>query len=412
MSDFLQLAFVLVVLLSATKLAGLLSTRLGQPAVLGELLAGLLLGPSVLNILHAPFVTSTHLEASMHELAELGVIFLMFIAGLEVEVDELRKAGKVATFAGVLGVLTPLLLGWGLAAAFGYDLQRALFVGILMTATSVSISAQTLIELKVLRSRVGVALLGAAVLDDVLVILVLSLFIAIVSGDGGIAELLLTLARMVLFLGATLLIGRRIVPPVMASVSRWPISQPVLSVAIVLTLLLAWSAEYIGGVAAITGAFLAGLLVARTPQHTQVDCGMQGLAYGFLVPIFFASIGLQTDARVISAHSLLFVVLVCLVAIISKIVGCGIGARLGGVPRREALQIGIGMVSRGEVGLIVASVGIAAGIIGQELFAATVVMVLVTTLVTPLLLRWSFRRPAANAPSVSDGTEQPLISSE
>jgi Kef-type K+ transport system membrane component KefB len=198
----------------------------------------------------------------------------------------------------------------------------------------------------------------------------------------------------------------------MRRVSRWPISQPVLSVAIVLTLLLAWSAEYIGGMAAITGAFLAGVLVARTPQHTQVDRGMQGLAYGFLVPIFFASIGLQTDARVISGDNVLFVVLVCLVAIISKIIGCGIGARLGGVGNREALQIGVGMVSRGEVGLIVASVGIAAGIIGQELFAATVVMVLVTTLVTPLLLRWSFRRRATEVANVTDGSEQPLISSE
>jgi Kef-type K+ transport system membrane component KefB len=412
MSDFLQLAIVLVLLISATKLAGLLSTRLGQPAVLGELIAGLLLGPSVINILHAPFVTSIHLEATIDELAEFGVIFLMFIAGLEVEVDELRKAGKVATFAGILGVLTPLLFGWGLAAAFGYDMQQALFVGILMTATSVSISAQTLIELKVLRSRVGVALLGAAVLDDVLVILVLSLFIAVVSGDGGIVELLITVVRMMLFLGGTIIIGRRIVPPIMRRVARWPISQPVLSVAIVLTLLLAWSAEYVGVVAAITGAFLAGVLVARTPQHTQVDRGMQGLAYGFLVPIFFASIGLQTDARLIGGDSLVFVVLVCLVAIVSKIVGCGIGARLGGVPPREALQIGIGMISRGEVGLIVASVGIAAGVIGQDLFAATVVMVLVTTLVTPLLLRWSFRRLATQAANGSDGSEQSLVSPE
>jgi Kef-type K+ transport system membrane component KefB len=412
MSDFLQLALVLVLLLSATKLAGLLSTRLGQPAVLGELLAGLLLGPSLVDILHAPFVTSTHLDATIHELAEFGVIFLMFIAGLEVEVDELRKAGKVATFAGVLGVLTPLLLGWALAAAFGYDMQRALFVGILMTATSVSISAQTLIELKALRSRVGVALLGAAVLDDVLVILVLSVFLAIVSGSGGIMEVLITVVQMALFLAGTILIGRRVVPALMRHVSRWPISQPVLSVAIVLTLLLAWAAEYVGGVAAITGAFLAGVLVARTPQHTQVDRGMQGLAYGFLVPIFFASIGLQTDARAIGGESIVLAVLVCLVAILSKIIGCGIGARLGGVSTREALQIGVGMVSRGEVGLIVASVGIAAGIIGQELFAVTVVMVLVTTLVTPLLLRWSFRRPAPKAPNIAGGAEHPLSSSE
>lgn len=185
MSDFLQLVLVLGILISTTKVAGLVSTRLGQPAVLGELIAGLLLGPTVLNMLHAPFLTNEHLETTVLEFAEFGVIFLMFIAGLEIEVEELQKSGWVALYAGVLGVITPLLMGWGLASLFGYDTQRALFVGVLLTATSVSISAQTLIELGALRSRVGVALLGAAVLDDVLVILLLSLFLALLYRKKG-----------------------------------------------------------------------------------------------------------------------------------------------------------------------------------------------------------------------------------
>jgi Kef-type K+ transport system membrane component KefB len=244
-------------------------------------------------------------------------------------------------------------------------------VGVLLTATSVSISAQTLIELGALRSRVGVALLGAAVLDDVLVILVLSLFLAIATGANSIIDIVVTIARMALFLGGAVIVGRRIIPALARRVTRWPISQPTVSLAIVVTLLLAWSAEYIGAVAAITGAFLAGVLFARTPQRNQIDRGLQGLAYGFLVPVFFASIGLRTDARQVSGGILIFTILICLVAIVSKVLGCGLGAYLGGVNRREALQIGVGMVSRGEVGLIVASVGIASGIIGQELFAVT-----------------------------------------
>ncbi len=410
MSDFLQLALVLTILISATKLAGLFSTRLGQPAVLGELLAGLVLGPTVLNLLHAPFVTNEHLESTVLELAELGVVFLMFIAGLEIEVDELRKSGKVAGFTGTLGVLMPLLMGWGLASIFGYNQQQALFIGVLLTATSVSISAQTLIELGKLRSRVGVALLGAAVLDDVLVILVLSVFLAVAGGGGGALEVGVTIARMALFLVGAALLGARVIPPLVNRVARWPLSQPVVSVAIVTTLLLAWSAEYVGQVAAITGAFLAGVLFARTQQHRQIERGMQGLAYGFFVPIFFASIGLRTDAGVLGGNIVLFAALICVVAIVSKVLGCGVGARFGGATSREALQIGVGMISRGEVGLIVASVGISAGIIGEEIFAVAVIMVLVTTLVTPLLLRMVFRAPAEAANTGVEQREQPVIS--
>jgi Kef-type K+ transport system membrane component KefB len=402
MSNFLQLILVLAIIVSASKLAGLVSTRLGQPAVLGELLIGVILGPSLLNILHAPFITNTHLEETVLEFAELGVVFLMFIAGLEIEMDELRRSGKIATFAGALGVVTPLLLGGALALGFGYGWETAIFIGILMAATSVSISAQTLIELGQLRTRVGVALLGAAVFDDVLVILVLSLFIALAGGTGGAGEVIFTILRIALFIGVTLLIGVRVVPWLTSRVARWPISQPVLTTAIVVTLLLAWSAEYLGAVAAISGAFLAGILFGRTAQHSEIVRGMQGLAYGFLAPIFFASIGLRTNVGLLTSSVLLFTALICVVAIVSKIVGCGIGGRLGGLNNRESLQLGIGMMSRGEVGLIVATVGISAGIIGDEIFAVTVAMVLVTTLLTPILLRLAFRStptPAERRPA-------------
>ncbi|HEX5691027.1 MAG TPA: cation:proton antiporter [Roseiflexaceae bacterium] len=396
MSDFLQLLLALVIIIAGAKLAGLLSTRLGQPAVLGELMAGLVLGPTLLNIFGWSFFTNSHLQETVFELAELGVILLMFIAGLEIDLGEMRKSGKVAIFAGVLGVLTPLALGFGAALPFGYDAQQALFVGVLLTATSVSISAQTLLELGRLRSRVGLALLGAAVIDDVLVILVLSLFVALASGGGSVMDVLLIIARMALFLVGAVLLGLWLFPRLINRVSRWPVSQPVLTTAIVMALLLSWSAEVIGAVAAITGAFLAGMMFARTTFQHQIEEGASRMAYSFFVPIFFASIGLHTNARLLDGNLIWFTLLICVVAIVSKLIGSGLGARLAGMNNRESIQVGTGMISRGEVGLIVASVGIAEGLIAEELFAVTVVMVLVTTLATPLLLRLVFREPTSH----------------
>jgi Kef-type K+ transport system membrane component KefB len=395
MTPFLQLLLALAIIISGAKLAGLLSTRLGQPAVLGELLAGLVLGPTLLNMFGWSFFTSAHLQDTVFELAELGVVLLMFVAGLEIDLGEMRKSGKVALLAGALGVLAPLLLGFAAALPFGYPARSALFVGVLLTATSVSISAQTLLELGWLRSRVGLALLGAAVIDDVLVILILSLFVALASGGGGVGAVLLIVIRMALFLAGVVLLGVWLFPRLVNRVARWPISQPTLTLAIVVMLLLAWSAEVIGAVAAITGAFLAGVLFARTRRRHEIEEGISRIAYAFFVPIFFASIGLHTNARLLDGGLIWFTLLICAVAIVSKLLGSGLGARLAGLSNREALQVGTGMISRGEVGLIVASVGISNGIIGPDVFAVTVVMVLITTLVTPPLLRLALReRPA------------------
>jgi Kef-type K+ transport system membrane component KefB len=412
MLPFMQLLLALVIIISAAKLMGLASLRLGQPAVLGELLAGVVLGPTLLHMFNWSFFTSTHLQDTIRELAELGVVFLMFIAGLEIDLDEMRHSGKIAALAGVLGVLAPLMLGALVALPFGYNPAKAIFIGVLLTATSVSISAQTLLELGRLRSRVGLALLGAAVIDDILVILILSFFVALAGGSsGGFFDVAVIMARMALFMAGAVLLGARIIPPLTERIARWPISQPVLTATIVLTMLLAWSAEVIGAVAAITGAFLAGLLFARTRYKHAIEDGMAHIAYGFFVPIFFASIGLQTNARLLSGNLLWFAVAICAIAIVSKMLGSGIGARIGGLPNREALQVGAGMISRGEVGLIVASVGISNAIIGEEVFAVTVVMVLVTTLVTPPLLRLVFREPrrveveAAEPPVVSTRSE-------
>lgn len=391
MSPVLQLLLEFSILITVAKLAGLVSTKLGQPAVLGEILAGLLLGPSFINLQALPFFTSAHLPETISELAEIGVILLMFLAGLEVDLGQMRKSGRVVVFAGLLGVAMPWLMGLGVALPFGYPTVEALGIGLLLTATSVSISAQTLLELGVLRSREGIALLGAAVVDDVVVILLVSIFLALTGGAaGGIGDVALLLLRVVLFFAVFGVLGWLFVPRLLDRVDRLPISQGLLATAVVLALFFAWSAEVIGGVAMITGSFLAGVFAGRARTHHRILEGVSVLTYTFFVPIFFVNIGLHANIWDLSGSLIWFTVVLTVVAILSKVLGSGLGARLGGFSNSESLRLGIGMISRGEVGLIVAQLLVAQQVVPAEIITVAVIMVLVTTLVTPPLLRASF----------------------
>lgn len=395
MSPVLQLLLELAIIIAFAKALGYLSTRLDQPAVLGEILAGLILGPSFINIQGLPFLDAPHLGETISELAELGVILLMFLAGLEADLAQMRKAGKVVLLAGVLGVVVPLILGTATALPFGYEMAPAIGIGLLLTATSVSISAQTLLELGVLRSREGVALLGAAVVDDVLAIVLLSLFVAVAGGSGdGAGSVLLLLGRVFLFAAVFGVLGWFLVPPFLDKLDSLPISQGVLAGAVVLALLFAWAAEVVGGVALITGSFMAGVFAGRAAVHERVFEGVSALTYGFLVPIFFVNIGLHANIWALDGSLILVTILLTLVAIISKVLGSGGGALLGGFNRGESLRLGIGMVSRGEVGLIVAQLLVAAAIVPAETITIAVIIVLITTLVTPPLLRQTFARRA------------------
>jgi len=393
MSIFLQLAFLIAVILLAAKAAGYLSVRLGQPSVLGELLVGILLGPSLLNLLHLPFIDGEHLGATIKELGELGVLLLMFIAGLELHLNELTRNIKVSAYAGIMGVLTPVVLGTGTGLLFGFEMEPALFLGLTLGATSVSISAQTLMELRVLRTRVGLGLLGAAVFDDVMIILLLSIFLAVVSGGTSAVGILWILAKMVIFLVASTAFGLYVLPKLVRITRKLPISQGVLSLAMVVLLFYGVAAEVVGGMAAITGSFLAGLMFARCEEKERLEQGVAALAYGLFVPIFFVSIGLEVDVRDLRGEALVLTGVIILVAIASKFFGSGLGARWAGFTWRESWQMGAGMVSRGEVGLIVANVGIGAGLVGGSEFSAIVGMVLATTIVTPPMLRALFAEP-------------------
>lgn len=395
--EFLNFIAALSIIIVASKTAGLISVRVGQPAVLGELLAGIILGPTFLNMLGAwpVFSEDEHLGEAIQIMAEIGVLLLMMLAGLELDLGEMLSSGKAASLSGTLGVVVPLVLGYGTAVLFGLGRNEALFMGLALSATSVSISAQTLMELNVLRSRVGLTLLGAAVFDDILVILLLSLA-SIFAGAGGgdVSGILLTLLRIVLYLGAAIVAGLYVLPRITTWIDRLPISQGTLAFVLVATLLFGWAAEAIGGIAAITGAFLVGLFLARTPHRQGLETGVGALAYGFFVPIFFVSIGLAVDLRAISGSAWIFAGVITLVAIASKIIGSGGGARVSGFNWLESLQLGIGMVSRGEVGLIVASFALTSGMLSRENFSIAVFMVIVATLVTPPMLRYAFREQA------------------
>jgi Kef-type K+ transport system membrane component KefB len=409
MTTFLQLAFLLSVILLSAKLAGYLSVRLGQPSVLGELLVGILLGPSLIDLLNLPFIDHA-LTDTIAELGEMGVLLLMFIAGLELHLDELKRNTRVAAFAGFLGVLVPTVLGWATGRLFGMNNPTAIFLGLTLGATSVSISAQTLMELKVLRSRVGLSLLGAAVFDDILVILVLSIFLALVAGAGSLGGILWILLRMIAFLALSMAFGLWALPWLMHRVSHLPISQGVLTLALVVMLGYGLAAELVGGMAAITGAFIAGLMMARSRERERVEHGVHALAYSLFVPIFFINIGLSINARTLQIEMILFAFVITLTAILGKWLGAGIGARLGGLELREAVQVGAGMVSRGEVGLIVAAVGIEAGLVLPDEFSAIIVMVLISTLVTPPILRSLFAREKQKAEKTSLKSDQDAVS--
>jgi Na+:H+ antiporter len=319
-------------------------------------------------------------------LADIGVILLMFMAGLETDTVAMKQAGKASMLTAVGGVILPLVAGLLVGQAFGMEWHHALFLGAVLTATSVSISAQTLRELGRLRSREGSTILGAAIIDDVLGVLVFALVVSL-SGGG---NMLMTVGKMVLFFPIAWFIGDKVVPVLVRWERHLHHREASLALLLGLVLVYAWAAEALGSVAAITGAYLLGVVVARHADEGHiVHDGTAAIGYAFFIPIFFINIGLQAHAEGLLAAPLLTIVLIVL-AIATKIVGGGLGAWLGGFKRRSSLQIGVGMVSRGEVALVIAGAGLASGLLDGNLFSVLVVVTLATTLVTPPLLRLAF----------------------
>jgi len=400
MTPFLQLILALIIIIAGAKVGGWLAGRLRQPAVLGELLVGLLLGPSLLDLLSWPVFANAHepelLHETVSELAGLGVICLMFLAGLEIDLPTMLRGGRASLLTGLSDVSVSLILIALATLLFGYQVPAALFVGIVLTATSVGISAQTLLELGKLRTREGLTLLSAAVLDDLLVILLLAVFTALTDSEVNPAAILIVLLHMIVYLGLAVA-GCFLLPRLVDWVERQAISEGLASLVLVTSLLFAWSAEIVGGLAAITGAFIAGLGFGRSHLRDEIMRAMHPITYAFLIPVFFVHIGLEIDLHQLTTTDLPLALVLVVVAILAKVLGCGLGARLGGLTRSEALRVGVGMVSRGEVSLIVAAVGAAAGLIQTPMFSVVTLVVLVTALVTPPLLRLAFKSEECDA---------------
>ncbi len=410
MNTSLQILLSIAVIILVAKLAGALSARIGLPLILGELIAGVLLGPTVLDIWSIPWLShpsaadGVSVVSVFQVLAELGVVLLMFVAGLETDAEMMHTLVAPAFWAAAGGVVLPMVGGVFLALRFHYSWQEAIFIGTILTATSVTITAQTLMNLKQLRSKAGSTILAAAVIDDVLGLIVLSLVIAIspqIATGGAVSwsSLAMTVLKMAVCLVTMFWLGPPITKWIFRRAARLHGHHTEVAAALIVAFLLAFQAQWLGGMAAITGAYIAGLFVAETPAHQKVLQELHPIIHSFFGPLFFVSIGLAVNARHVSGGIVFFLILL-VIAIAGKIAGCGVGARLNGFTSRESMIVGIGMIPRGEVGLITASLGLAAGLVSRDVYVQVVVLVLITTLITPAMLRFAFPAtvPAAEAP--------------
>jgi Kef-type K+ transport system membrane component KefB len=377
---FLDLAIILL----STKLFGLLTRRVQMPQVVGALLAGVILGPTFLNILEE--------TEFINKMAELGVILLMFTAGMETDVKELKRTGKASFIIAIFGVGVPLIGGFLAAALFAgdfaemskLDLLQNIFIGVILTATSVSITVETLREMGKLKSKSGTAILGAAVIDDILGIIILTFVISFRDSSVSILSIFMRISLFFVFAAVCAVVfykGFKYMTRKYGRKRRIPIYS------FILCLILAYVAEEYFGIADITGAYLAGVIISNLKSNEYVAEKVEITSYMLFSPIFFASIGIKTSIHSMSWNIVFFSLLLIAVAILTKVIGCGIGARLTGFTKNESLKIGIGMVSRGEVALIVANKGAAVGLIRDEYFAPVIIVVLVTTLITPILLK-------------------------
>lgn len=386
--DLEKVLIDIALILIFTKLGGLISRKFKMPEVLGALIAGVILGPAVLKLVQY--------SDNIKLLSELGVVLLMFLAGLETNVDELKKAGKTSLVIALMGVIIPLLLGTAAAYLFFTDFWENIFVGVILTATSVSISVETLNELGKLNTRAGVNILGAAVIDDVLGLILISIVLAMsqtlssgATGASAVGSLIFTFAKIIIFciLAVFMIV---IVPKFINKISSDNRhKRDLLTYSLAMAFLLAFVSEYLG-IAAITGAYICGLALSQFVHKEYLIKNVKAISSGFLSLIFFASVGIAADIKGFNLEVLLITLVMFAVAVIGKLVGCGGAARLFKMSKSESLQIGVGMISRGEVAIITANIGMQNHIISEEIYIPTLIVVILTTIITPALLKIVF----------------------
>ncbi|GIP51508.1 cation:proton antiporter [Paenibacillus vini] len=370
----------ILIILLATKLAGDLSIRLGQPAVVGKLLIGVVIGPALLG-----WVENSHI---IGELSEIGVLLLMFMAGLETDLGDLKRSLTSSMAVAIGGIILPFAGGYLAGAAIGMSPAHAIFLGLLLSATSVSISVQSLKDLNLMNTRESTTLLGAAIIDDILVVVLLA-FVMSLFGGGDVNLAMVIGKKFIFFLIAGLFIWK-IAKWIMKWLAPLRVTESIISAGLILCFFLAYIAEELG-VAGIIGAFAAGLAISQTSYKHEVEQKLEPIAYTIFVPIFFVSVGFSVSFDGLGSQ-LGLLVLFFLIALVTKLVGSGLGARLTGFSLRSSAGIGSGMVSRGEVALIIATLGLENGLLEQKYFTVLVIVVILTTLVTPYLLKLTLGR--------------------
>ncbi|MBQ8297083.1 MAG: cation:proton antiporter [Ruminococcus sp.] len=399
--DYEFLKFLALILLS-TKLFGLLTRKMKLPQVVGALLAGVIFGPGCLGLIEkTDFISS---------LAELGVILLMFTVGMETDINELKKSGKASFIIAVCGVIVPLIGGFAVAKLWGIGetgegasaILQQFFIGVILTATSVSITVETLKELGKLSTRAGNAILGAALIDDILGIIALTVITSLAGGD---AKIWVVLGKIALFFVVAIIaaVAYHFIFNKWRNRDKKDLRRHTIA-SFVFCLVLAWAAEEFFGVADITGAFFAGLALSGSPNVKYATSKFDTLSYMLLSPVFFASIGLSMTSIKMNSNLVWFTVVIVLIALITKVIGCGLGAKICRYSGKESLQVGVGMISRGEVALIVAQKGAILGLIDEAFFVPIIIMVVFTTVITPILLKFVFK--GHNAEPVENGLVQ------
>ena len=391
---FKDLAIIIVV----AKFFGLLARKIKMPQVAGEIIAGLLIGPSVLGLVgQTDFLT---------QMAEIGVVMLMFSAGLETDLKEMKKTGLIALLIACAGVFVPLVggtilyscfYGWG--AVGSEQFLKAVFIGCIMTATSVGITVQALRELGHLSGKVGTTIMSAAIIDDVIGIIVLTFVIAMKDPNVKPEKVVI---QTVLFFVFALVVGYVCYKIFKKVDQRYPHTRRIPIAGLALCFSMAYIAEHYFGIADITGAFVAGIILCNIRDSKYIAEKMDINSYMLFGPIFFASIGLKTDISGINASILLFAAAFVVVALLTKIVGCGIVAKLTGFNWPDSLKIGVGMMTRGEVALIVSQKGLAVGLMSPIYFTAVILLIIVSSISTPIILKVLYAKHPEQHPAVHE----------
>ena len=407
--ELFNILLVIAIALLFARLLGYLFHRFKQPAVIGEIIAGIVLGGIAVFFFSGQILTIFSYNISLPDLsivfqssefillAEIGILFLLFISGLEISISKLKKTEKASTCVAIGGVIFPLVLGFLSSLLLGFTVTESIVIGLILTATSVGVTVRTLMDLHVLDTNVGTTILGAAVIDDVIGIILLTFALGIESISA--MDAVWIGVKIAIFFLVFLYLGLMVIDRILALGEKIHLPKAFLSIALSILLLYSFFADK-AGISGIIGAFVAGVLIGQNIRSTKIIEDVKTVGYGFFIPIFFVWVGstLWTETNTeISGYDaiIIFAIVIILVSIIGKILGCGLGAKLAGMNNRESLQTGVGMIPRMELALIISTAAISHGVLtgntAHSILLVTILLTIVTTLITPFLIKATFK---------------------